>query len=68
VARIARSTEFTFTATGINLTYDSLTDQLAIRSIFDYTHKFVTDSSPKAGVATRDLNIGVADSGKQHSH
>jgi hypothetical protein len=68
VARIARKTELTFTAADINFTDHSLTNQLATGGFFDDTDKFVTDGPFEAGVATRYLNICVADSGKQHSY
>jgi hypothetical protein len=68
MARIACSTKLTFTAAGINFTDYSLTHHLATGSVFNDAYKFVTYGPAKASVAARDLNVSVADSGKQHTY
>jgi hypothetical protein len=68
VPRVTCSTEITISASGIYFPDNSLSGQAAASRIFDNSDKLVTDCSLEASVATRNLEIGIANTGKQHAH
>ena len=68
VSRIPGATQLALAAARIYLADDATTNQPAIRPIFDDADKLVTDRPIETGVPARNLEIGVADPGQQHTH
>ena len=67
MAGIAGLAESAFAASGVDLTYDPLADQLGpIFGRLDGPDKLVTESSAKAGVTADYLKVGVTNTGNMH--
>src|SRR5882724_1492621 len=68
VSRIAGTAEFTFSASRVDLSHDSLTHERWVGSFFDDADEFVADGSFETCVASGDFQISITDAGKQHSY
>ena len=68
VTLIARATEFTFSAAGIDFANDALTYTHSIRRCFDETNKLVANGSLESSIAACDFEIRLAYSRQQYPH
>jgi hypothetical protein len=67
MSRITGAAEVAFAAARIDFTDDASTNKRTISALFDDADKLVPDRSLETRVATRNLEIGVANAGQQHT-
>jgi hypothetical protein len=60
---ITAATEITTTATSVDFSNDALSEQLIVISFFYDTDEFVTDRSREACISSRNLEVGITDTG-----
>jgi hypothetical protein len=68
VTGISGTAQLTFSTSGINLSDNSATYGRAFSRLFDNAYELMTNRSVKPGIPARDLEVGIANTGKQHTH
>jgi hypothetical protein len=66
VPRVAGHTQFAFATSSIDLAHHPLTREYTVRRRLNEAHEFMPDGALKTGIASGNLEIGIADAGKEH--
>jgi len=61
-------TEFATAASRVYFPNYALSDEWSVRRFFNYADELMSDCAAEPGVPTCNLQISIADSGKENSH